>query len=145
MRHGTARMVTVGLISLFGLTILATSAAAFQQKRNITVRVNKTEVVYQYALINARFEKEMEKCQAARPPTIVVTRKPKLGKVKVKNGVKFDSPKNSGCKGKKVLGSIVEFTSNSRGKTSFKIDVLYRQGGYYDHKFGDVTFNVTVR
>ena len=51
----------------------------------------------------------------------------------------------SECKGKKVTGTTVEYTSNERGKTTFKIDVLFRQPGYYEHKFGDVTFNINVR
>lgn len=145
MRLSAVGLTKIGLILFLGMTTQPNIAAAFQEKRNITVRVNKTEVVYRYVLLNARFRKEMEKCQAFRPPSIVVTRKPDFGSVKIKKGVKFDSPARSECKGKKVLGTIVEFTSAKRGKTSFKIDVLYRQAGYYDHKFGDVTFNVRVR
>ena len=135
----------LGMLLFFGLLAMPDMAAAFQEKRTITVRANKTEVVYRFALLNARFAREMDKCQAARPPTIVVTRKPEFGSVKVKKGVRFDATDNPGCKDGKVLGSIVEFTSSKRGSTSFKIDVLYRQGGYYDHKFGDVTFNIRVR
>ena len=135
---------SAGLLAVCFL-LLPDLVVAKQRTRNITVRVNKTEVVWTHFILNARFEKEMEKCQAYRPPTIVLRRKPKIGKVIIKNGVKFDSDKNSPCKGKKVLGSIVEFRSDKRGKTTFKIDILQRSGTHYDHKYGDVTINVTVR
>ena len=49
------------------------------------------------------------------------------------------------CKGKTVKGTEIEYTGNKKGKTSFKVEVLYRQGRYEEHIFGNVLFNVNVR
>ena len=138
---------TINILGILALCLLAQPDFVFakQLTRNHTVKLNKPEVVYEFALLNARFEKEMEKCQQFWAPTIVLRRKPKIGKVKIRKGVKFDTPKNSVCKGKKILGTTVEYTGTKRGKDSFKVEVMFSKPRYYEEKFHDVTFNINVR
>ena len=81
---------------------------------------------------------------------MILRKKPEFGKVKFKKGVVIDHAKMSErekkmCKGKTVKGTEIEYTGNKKGKTSFKVEVLYRQGRYEEHIFGNVLFNVNVR
>ena len=139
---------TVNFLGMLVLCLLAQPEFAFakQLTRSQTVRVNKPAIVYEFALLNARTDHKGEKCHELwMAPSIIVRRKPKIGKVRIRKGVKIVSPKNSSCKGKRVLGTTVEYTGTKRGRDSFKVEVLFARPGYYDHKFGDVTINVTVR
>ena len=49
------------------------------------------------------------------------------------------------CKNKVIKATAVEFTGDKKGKVSFKVEVLYRQGRYEEYSFGNVLFNVNVR
>lgn len=118
--------------------------------RNVTVRVNKPEIILKYWIINTQFDRKKVKCQVYRPPDMFLVKKPKFGKVKFKIGVVIDNNELSDtnkkkCKGKIIKSTTVEFTANKKGKVSFKVQVLYRQGIYEEYIFGNVLFNVNVR
>jgi hypothetical protein len=117
---------------------------------NITVQVNKTEIIHRSWVINTIGDKKGVKCNVYKPPDMFLTKKPKFGKVKFKKGVVIDNNELRGddkkyCKDKVIRATIAEFTSDKKGKTSFKIQVLYRQGRYEEHIFGNYLFNVNVR
>ena len=139
---------TISMIGILAICLLAMPDFAFakQLTRNHTVRMNKPEIIYEFALLNARFDTKREKCDELwAVPTIVVRKRPKIGKVRIKKRAKIATPKNSPCKGKKILGTTVEYTGTKRGKDTFKVEVLFFKPGYYEQKYHDVTFNINVR
>jgi len=116
-----------------------------QPVKNVTVRLDKPEIIHTHWIQSSPTAGADAACGAVRPPTLVVKRKPKLGKVKIRRGVMIDAGANSPCKGRKVRGSTVEYTGTERGQDSFVIEILFRHPAYYDHKFGEIKFNVRVR
>jgi hypothetical protein len=116
-----------------------------QPVKNVTVRLNKPEIIHTHWIQQAVTKNPDAACRAIRPPTLVVKRKPKLGTVKIRRGVMIESGANSPCKGRKVRGSTLEYTGTQRGRDSFIIEILFRHPAYYDHKFGEMKFNVSVR
>ncbi len=49
------------------------------------------------------------------------------------------------CKDKIIRATTIEYTGDRKGKVSFKVEVLYREGRYEEYIFGNVLFNVNVR
>ena len=81
---------------------------------------------------------------------MILTKKPEFGKVIFKKGVVIDNNKLSDdnkkyCKDKIIKATTAEYISDKKGKTTFKIQVLYRQGRYEEHIFQNILFNVNVR
>ena len=118
--------------------------------RNVTVKVNKPEILFKYYIIDVRFDLDRVKCQVYRPPDMRMWKKPKFGTVKFKKGVVIDNDKLRGnqkknCKGKLIKSTAVEFTGEKKGKISFEVEVLYRQGRYEEQIFDTLHFNVNVR
>ena len=118
--------------------------------RNATVKVNKPEIIFKYWIINTDFDKDKIKCKVYKPPDMILRKNPEFGKVKFKKGVVIENNKlrdddKKNCKDKIVKSTAVEFTGDRKGKTSFKVEVLYREGRYEEHIFGNILFNVNVK
>ncbi len=142
----------LGLFVIFLSSILFSSTIAHSKNftRNVTVRVNKPEIIWRHWVINTSFDKNKIKCMVYKPPDMILRKKPKFGKVKFKKGVVIDNdklsePDKKNCKGKVIRATTVEYTGDKKGKVSFKVEVLYRQGRYEEYIFGNVIFNVNVR
>jgi len=125
-------------------------ASAQSSIRNVTVFVNKPEIILRYWVINTDFDNKGVKCNVYKPPDMVLTKKPKFGKVKFKKGVVIDNDKLRGtnkkyCRDKIVKSTTVEFTGDRKGIVSFKIEVFYRQGRYEEYILDNILFNVNVR
>jgi hypothetical protein len=140
------------IVILFSMIFLYTTTVyAKTPTRNVTVQMNKPEIIWRHWIVNTQFDKNKVKCMVYKPPDMRITRKPAFGKIKFKKGVVIDNDKLSGdnkknCKGKVVKATAVEFTGDKKGKVSFKVEVFYRRGGgYEEYIFGTVLFNVNVR
>ena len=142
----------IGLFFIILSTILFSSNLAYSQDstRNINVKMNKPEIILRRFVILTQFDKDKVKCQVHKPPDMILRKKPKFGKVKFKKGVVLDhdilnNAEKKRCKGKIIKATTAEFTGDKKGKVSFKIEVLYREGKYEEYIFGNVLFNVNVR
>lgn len=139
------RFLPVSAIFLFALAMPAAQSQVRQPVKNATVRLNEPEIIHTHWIQNSITGNPDAACRAIRPPTLVLKRKPKIGKVKIRRGVMIETSPRSPCKGKKVRGSTLEYTGTERGRDEFIIEVLFRHPAYYDHKFGEIKFRVRVR
>ncbi len=142
----------VGLFFIILSTILFPLNFAHAQTttRNVTVRVNKPEIILRYWIVNTQFDKDKVKCQVYKPPDMVLWKKPKFGKIKIKRGVVVDhkllrSDYRKYCKGKVIKATTLAYTGNKKGNDFFKVQVYYRQTRYEEHIFETILFNVNVR
>jgi len=142
----------ISLVVILFTTIILIINPAYSKTftRNVTVKMNKPEIIWKHWIINTRFDRGKAKCEVYKPPDMRIWKKPKFGKLTFKKNVVIDHAKMSdadkkNCKGKIVKATAVEFTGDKKGKISFKVEVYYRQGRYEEHIFGDVLFNVNVR
>jgi hypothetical protein len=139
------------ILSLFSVIYFNINPAyAKTVTRNVTVQINKPEIIFKYYIIDVRFDLDRVKCQIYRPPDMRMWKKPKFGMVKFKKGVVIDNDKLRGdqknnCKGKIIKSTAVEFTGEKKGKVSFEVEVFYRQGRYEEQIFDTLHFNVNVR
>lgn len=144
------RITALFVIVISTVIFLLNSVKAKDFTRNVTVQMNKPEVIFKYWIVNTQFDRDKVKCFVYKPPDMVLRTKPKFGKVRFKKGVVIDNNKLRGdekknCKGKIIKSTAVEFTGDKKGKTSFKVEVLYREGRYEEYVFGNILFNVNVR
>ncbi len=144
------RNVVLFFILLSTILFPLNLASAQSFTRNVTVAVNKPEIILRYWIINTDFDNKGVKCNVYKPPDMVLTRKPKFGKVKFKKEVVIDNDKLRGtnkkyCKDKIIESTTVEFTGNRKGIVSFNIEVFYRQGRYEEYILDNILFNVNVR
>ena len=99
----------VGLFFIILSTILFPLNFAHAQKstRNVTVRVNKPEIILRYWIIDTIFDTKGVKCKVYKTPDMILWKKPKFGKVKIKKSVVIDhnflrSDYKKYCKGKVI-------------------------------------------
>jgi len=71
-----------GLFVIFLSSILFSSSIAHSKNitRNITVRVNKPEIIWRHWVINTQFDKDKVKCLVYRPPDMILRENLNLGR-----------------------------------------------------------------
>ena len=90
------RKIDLFLIFISAISISTNIAYSKDFTRNVTVKMNKPQIIWNHWIVNTRFDKGTVKCIVSKPPDMRMWKKLKFGKVKIKKGVVYDNNKLSG-------------------------------------------------